>query len=273
MARPTLLSAIALAALALTSLAWAASGPSSSHDSSSLASAAAGRCSKAEAAAVVRRLGWSDLSQVAPVYKVLCGSFAGPGSRTMVASLSGPDNVGMLYWAVFRFSGSDWQLLLKRRQAALLTSVGGDIEESVSIYRSGDPRCCPSGGTRSRLWHWNGARLVAGAWQRAVHLYYFVSPSRNIWCGVGDEDVARCTSRDRPHSATLRTNGTVTICRGARCVGGQSRAPDYPVLHYGETDEQQPFRCRSEVVGITCTVSPSGKGFFINRDGVRRLGP
>ena len=33
----------------------------------------------------------------------------------------GPDNVGMLDWAVFRWSGSDWRLLMKQRQAAILT--------------------------------------------------------------------------------------------------------------------------------------------------------
>jgi hypothetical protein len=263
MARRSLFGAIGLAALALSSLAWA---------SSDRASALAAQCSKAEATAVVRRLGWSDLSAAVPVLKVLCGSFAGPGSRTMVASLNGPENVGMLYWAVFRWSGSEWQLLLKHRHAAVLKAAGGDIEETQSIYRPGDSRCCPSG-SKSRIWHWNGSRLVAGAWQKTVHLYYFVSPSRNIWCGVGDEDIASCTSRNRPHSATLRTNGAVTICRGARCVSGRNYAPGVPVLRYGQTDDQDPFRCRSELVGITCTVSPSGKGFFINKDGVRRVGP
>ena len=153
----------------------------------------------------------------------------------------------------------------------MLTAVGGDIEESQGVYRAGDSRCCPSG-SRSRIWHWNGSRLVAGAWQKAVHLYYFVSPSRNIWCGVGDEDIAYCTSRERPHSAILRTNGTVTICRGARCVSARNYTPGVPVLRYGQTDEQDPFRCRSEVSGVTCTVSPSGKGFLIDKDGVRRVG-
>ena len=45
----------------------------------------------------------------------------------MVASISGQDNVGMLDWAVFRWSGSDWQFLMKQRQAAILSAAGSDI--------------------------------------------------------------------------------------------------------------------------------------------------
>jgi hypothetical protein len=176
-------------------------------------------------------------------------------------------------WAVFRLTRGTWQLVVQRTGFSTLAAAGPDIKETVAVWRRGDPPCNPGGGTKSRLWHWNGSRLLAGAWQKTVHLYYFVSPSRNISCGVGDEDVAHCASRSRPHSATLRPNGTVTICRGARCVGDRSSPPAYPVLRYGETDVQEPFRCRSELVGITCTVSPSGKGFFINRDGVSRVGP
>ena len=237
------------------------------------AASEAGVCSKAEATAVVKRLGWTDLSSIAPVHKVLCGSFAGPGSRTMVASLSGPDNVGMLYWAVFRWSGSDWELLLKRRQAAVLTAVGGDIRESVSIYRSGDPRCCPSGGTRVRVWHWNGSRLVAGPASQVRHFFEFLSPSRNLFCGLRDEDSASCTSFEPPHSVSMRIDGKLSICRGTRCASSGGDYSRVPILGYGKQTEYGLYRCRSEQIGITCTVIRSGKGFLINRDGVRRVGP
>ena len=194
----------------------------------------------------------------------------------MVAFISGRDNVGMLYWAVFRWSGSEWQFLMKQRHAAVLKAVGSDIAETWSIYRPGDPRCCPSGGTKSRLWHWNGSRFAASSWQTTVHLFYFVTPSRNIWCGVGDEGIALCQSKNRPHSAELRTNGEVTICKGPACVGSRNFSPGVPVLAYGQTDDQGIFRCRSELTGVTCTVTRGkgvGKGFLINRDGVSRIGP
>jgi hypothetical protein len=53
---------------------------------------------------------------------------------------------------------------MKRRVAAKLAPAGADVRETTYVFRSGDPRCCPSGGTRSRVWHWNGSRFVAGAW-------------------------------------------------------------------------------------------------------------
>lgn len=43
-----------------------------------------------------------------------------------------------------------------------------DIRETVSILRPGDQHCCPTGGTRSRIWHWNGTRLTAGAWKQST---------------------------------------------------------------------------------------------------------
>lgn len=307
MARSALTGTVALAALALTSLGWAASGPVSSQHPSSLTSSAAGQCSKAEAIAVVKRLGWSDVSTIAPVYKVLCGSFAGPGSRIMVASLYGPDNVGMLYWAVFRWSGSDWDLLLKRRQAAVVTAAGGDIRESVSIYRSGDPRCCPSGGTRSRLWHWNGSRFVAGPWKSAPEpggppgsngkSGYFKTPSANIVCGytvysgsrAGESYVGcRIKSGLKPEPpGTPRgcwTNGDVllraigrTKTGGPICPGDdegdagvlvyESRAR---VLTYGSAWSGGGLRCTSAETGLTCR-NKSGHGFFLSRESWRRF--
>jgi len=250
-------------------------------------SAAAGTCSKAEATAVVRRLGWSDLSTIAPVYKVLCGSFAGPGSRTMVASLYGPDNVGMLYWAVFRWSGSDWEPLLKRRQAALLSAARGDVQESVPVYRSGDPRCCPSGGERSRIWHWNGSRFVAGPWKRSTPgdagARGFLSPSGNIACGMFDGAKNRevvCQSRVPPQKVTLDHTGRVTICRDPtpsntsnECGIGDAGENKVPALAYGRHIIVERFRCDSLVTGVRCVVTATGKGFLINRDGVRRVGP
>ena len=264
---------IALLALISTSLGLAAgTGAGRSAAASAGTFVASGGCSKVEAIAAVKRLGLSDASPTYPVWKVVCGAFAGAGSQVMVASISGSENVGLIYWAVFRRTNGGWQLLMKQRQAAVLTAAGSDIKETVSIYRPGDPRCCPSGGERARLWHWNGSRFAASSWkQTTVHLDYFLSPSRNIWCGVGDEDIAYCQSKNRPHSAELRTDGKVTICNGPVCVDSRNFSPGVPVLAYGQTDEQGVFRCRSELTGVTCTVTRGkavGKGFLINRAGV-----
>ena len=148
-------SVITLLALTLTSLGTAAGSPSTGGTGRSIASQATStasrRCSKGDAIEAVRRLGLSDISADYPVWKVLCGAFTGVGSQAMIALISGPDNVGMLYWAVFRWSGTDWQFVMKQRHAAVLTAAGSDIRERLSNYRDGDPRCCPSGGTKTRI--------------------------------------------------------------------------------------------------------------------------
>ena len=283
--RKYLVGVIAFLALTLTSLGLAAGSPSTGDNgpsgvSSPDTSTASGRCSKAEAIAAVKRLGLSDVSPTYPVWKVLCGSFTGAGSRVMVASISGgPENVGLIYWAVFRWSGSDWRLLMKQRQAAILTAAGSDIRETVN-HREGDPRCCVSGGEKSRIWHWNGTRLVAGPWKLTLaklHLDNFLSPDRNIWCRIIKdviEDDAWCASKAPVRLARLKRNGTVAVCNGTAgdiCFQNWDRGA--PVLRYGQQTEFNGFRCTSETKGITCTVIRSGKGFLINRGGVSRVGP
>ena len=251
-------------------------------------SAASAACSKAEATAVVKRLGLRDISPTNPVYKVLCGAFTGVGSKTMVVSLGGDGaSTGMVYWAVFRGSGSDWQFVMKQRQAAVLTAAGSDIREEVSIFRSGDSRCCPSGGTRSRIWHWNGSSFTASAWKQATkgepEREGFYSPSRNIGCGMFDDSEYRyvnCQSRNLPQNVTMHASGRVTICRDHTpndvnndCNLGDPGEGVIPVLSYGKQITVGRFRCQSLQIGVRCTVISSGKGFLINRDGARRVSP
>ena len=202
----------------------------------------------------------------------------------MVASIYGPENVGMLDWAVFRWSGSDWQLLMKQRRAAILTAAGSDIKETVSIYRPDDSRCCPSGGTKARIWHWNGARLVASPWKQATKgkaeakPTRFDSPSRNIHCWMfdgGGNNYSRgvgCNSDTPRQSVYLSPDGRVKI-RGIPAAWCGCDEPDNPPLAYGRQITVGRYRCRSLRTGVRCTVIQSGKGFLINRSGVTRLGP
>ena len=69
-------------------------------------SATTGRCSKASARKIVAQLGLSDPFVPRPVGRVLCGSFTGPGSQTMVVSLWGEGNSGLVEWTVFRWAGA-----------------------------------------------------------------------------------------------------------------------------------------------------------------------
>jgi hypothetical protein len=295
---------IALLMLASTPLGSAASssrtadgGRSASH----VTSTAAGSCSKAAAIEAVKGLGLRDASPTYPVHKVLCGAFAGAGSRAMVASIPGPDNVGMVYWAVFRWSGGGWQFLMKQRQAAILTAAGSDIRETVSIYRLGDSRCCASGGTKARIWHWGGSRFTAGAWKqvgaasgddKVFPETYFQMPSGNIVCraysGMDDDHtfyagiqcVIKSGLKPQPphtcevaggftlHQLGLGRTGRVAVpgcfddARGARLL---TDPRNKLILAYGQTWTGGGLRCTSAVAGMTCR-NKSGHGFFLSRE-------
>jgi hypothetical protein len=221
-----------------------------------------------------------------PVVAVLCGPFMGPGSRVMVASLaSGGASVTVMGWAVFRLAGGTWQLVMQRKDGAYVSAAGSDIRESVNIMRPGDSHCCPTGGSRARLWHWNGTRFVAGPWKRATkgdpRARGFDSPSLNISCGMFDESGGRyvhCQSRIPPQTARLDADGRVTMCIDPTPKGGANECnlgdrgedPTRP-LAYGKQITVGRFRCVSLEIGVKCTVIKSGKGFLISRDGVERV--
>jgi hypothetical protein len=268
---------VGVSVAALVTLAWAGLATTA-------ASSSASSCSKATAREVVERLGLSMNTPGAdPVGKVLCGAFTGPGSRTMVVVLAGP--TGLLDWVVFRWTGSAWQLVMRQSGGASITAAGSDIRQTISIYRERDPRCCPSGGTKSRLWHWNGTRFVAGPWKQVTRgepePRAFDSPSLNINCFMSDGggvSLVRCQSREPQQRVTMDARGRLTICRNTdplqnSCnLGDRGEGPTRP-LAYGKRITVGRFRCDSLVTGVRCVVTSTGKGFLINRDGVRRLGP
>jgi hypothetical protein len=187
----------------------------------------------------------------------------------------------MLDWVVFRWAGDAWQLLMKRHQSAVLTAAGSDIRETVSIYRPSDSRCCPTGGTKTRIWHWNGSSFTVSPWKLVAkgtgEPSRFDSPSHNIHCFMFDgsgKDYSRgvgCNS-DRPRRmVNMNANGRLTI-RGIPKAWCGCEEPDFPPLGYGKHISVGRFRCLSQQSGVTCTVIQFGKGFLISRAGVRRVG-
>ena len=249
---------------------------------------AAGHCSKPAAVQIVRELHLeAEPGSKYPVAQVLCGAFLGPGVEAMASSIAIPSCGRTGDWLVFRYEGDNWRLVFQSHNGADLTAVGTDIKETQQVLRPTDSHCFPTGGTRSRVWHWNGSRFTSTAWKyskkhaqrkaRATKLHYFESPSHNIWCSSGDEGLAYCATKTPPRSATLEHDGTLTICARRRC-SGPARFGGDPVVGYGRVNEQGGFRCKSEMAGMTCTVMlrgqgfAFGKGFRISRDGVRRVG-
>ena len=258
-----------------------------------------GRCSKAAALTAGKRAHLAYSWVPARVFQVLCGAFAGSGSRVMVASYYGPGNTGVTDWVAFRFVAGKWQQLLTRHEAVQLSAAGPDFRETMSIYRSGDSRCCPSGGTRFRVWHWNGTRLVAGPWTQVKPAApsaagsggsksgYFKTPSGNIQCDWYYGTLVRCgiksglkpVSRKRAGCypnvwVELHTSGAAfalgSYCRGEDAPDAGPFAMGAVVLGYGKTWSGGGLSCASAATGLTCR-NKSGRGFFLSREKWRQF--
>jgi hypothetical protein len=267
--------------LAASSPIYSAEGSSHVPGHSPASPLAAADCSEATARQLVEQHRLNDFGLPNPVRQVLCGAFTGSGSEAMAIAISAPTCWGIQRWAVFAYTSGAWRLVLDQRRFIFpLAVVGSDIREHSPVFRAGDPRCLPSGGSHARVWHWNGTRLTAGPWRQvtpgaAVTSAAFRSPSQNIECGMSDNRSGRlveCWTSRPPQKAKLYLGGRVTICRGsqARCRIGN--AGEVPTLAYGRQTTVGRFRCSSRRIGIACTVISSGKGFLINRSGVRRIG-
>lgn len=255
-------------------------GARGSLSTSGAGAAATADCSKAAATEIVLRLQLNDPEVADPVGKVLCGSFTGPGSQTMVVSLWGPGNSGFIEWVVFRWDGDAWQFVMKQPAAASITAAGSDIRQTLPIYRPDDKRCCPTGGTKTRIWHWNGTRFTVSPWKATKgegEPSRFDSPSHNIHCWMFDgsgKDYTRgvgCNSDTPRRMVNMNADGRLKI-RGTPKAWCGCDEPDFPPLGYGKHISVGRFRCLSQQSGVTCTVIRSGKGFLISRAGVRRLG-
>jgi hypothetical protein len=162
-----------------------------------------------------------------------------------------------------------------------LTLVGSDIRETDSVFRPTDPSCCPSGGTETRIWHWNGTTLTAKKQATSGTYASFYTPTGNIACEMSDNGTAQagidCIMQKPQAKAGLNASGVATICQhqGLRCTGNLGYSPSLPrarQLSYGSADTVGRFRCTSASTGVTCIVTATGKGFFISRQSVRPVG-
>jgi hypothetical protein len=239
-------------------------------------SAAAGTCSTAEAETLAGKYDMGD-ANYGRVGQVLCGPFTGSQSNAMAFSFHWYGCIPVQGWAVFLFSGNAWQLVLRRdREVAVLAAAGSDIRTTVDVFRSGDSHCVPTGGRRSRLWHWDGKQLGAGPWTQvtppkaggARSAANFVSPSRNLACQMMVTDVF-CESVKPRHSVTMSPDAKLNICRGAVCFRDFDGLT--PTLAYGKQKSVGRFRCSSLRAGVKCVVISSARGFLINASGVAKI--
>jgi hypothetical protein len=105
----------------------------------------------------------------------------------------------------------------------------------------------------------------------------FFSPSHNIECSMrdngGSDAGVFCDIYSPPPGAmaALSANGHVTINRrGAGNFGEDARG--FHELPYGSSKTVGRFRCTSALTGVTCVVNATGKGFFLSKQSVKRVG-
>lgn len=102
-------------------------------------------------------------------------------------------------------------------------------------------------------------------------VYEFYSPSQNISCeidyttsGTPTESVF-CETISPPQSVVMSASGSLQTCSGMQCLG--NAGVNTPTLAYGDSTGIGPFRCKSTVASMICTVT-SGQGFSISRTGI-----
>jgi hypothetical protein len=257
------------------------------------AEAAAIDCSARTARQLVDRFRLNSFDLPNPVAQVLCGSFTGPGSEAMAITIAAPTCWPVQRWAVLSFSASQWRLVLDQPAYLIppLEAVGSDIKETTSVSRPGDPRCIPTGGTRARLWHWDGSKLVAGAWTQVdpgepLKNSFFESPPavaatcymvddghQRRWSARASSSGRACTSRRRCCAATAQSRSVASPARPiAVTLAARATRDRHRCSRTARSKVVGRFRCQSLRTGIRCTLAKSGKGFVINRTRAGRVG-
>jgi hypothetical protein len=250
---------------------------------------ASGTCSQATARQLIAEHELNAFLLPNPVEQLLCGPFTGPGSQAMVIAIGPmPTCWPVQRWVVFSLTAGAWKLVLDQSEFINppLVAVGSDIRESAPVFRPGDPRCIPSGGTHTRIWHWDGTRLTAGPWKQVtpgpVRSAAFYSPLPGaISCSMGDDPGRSgvgvyCQSANpqnnpsRQHSVKMSLSGRLTICRGPRCPIGNP-GEGTPTLGFGRQMTVGRFRCLSLRSGMKCVVIRSQRGFLFNAAGVTKI--
>ena len=110
--------------------------------------------------------------------------------------------------------------------------------------------------------------------------HYFETPSHNIGCYI-DAHSGRCDIRSRdwsppPEPASCKKIGldfgqgivvgphrSEFVCAGDTSLGGRA------TLAYGRSARRGTIACLSQPVGVTCTNSANGHGFFLSRQRYR----
>ena len=214
----------------------------------------------------------------------VCGAFLGPGSQAIAVTRRGQQCDPNLIWTVLRFSGGAWQQVPgpwdDGGRILGVTAVGDDLREEQPIFRASDRGCDPTGGSRARIWHWDGTHLAPGPFARAARAdprpqsFAVFTHDVAASCAMHDDSHRRqvsCAYRGtRPFGVRMRTNGRHRTCR---CLNDPGVNDFTRSLASGQRITVGRFRCQVRGFALTCTVTATGKGFRLTDAGtVRRVG-
>jgi hypothetical protein len=141
-----------------------------------------------------------------------------------------------------------------------LKRVGDDIREEQPAFRSADHGCVPTGGSRARLWRWDGTRLKAGAFHRGRRAdprpHAFRVFGGVLACSLRDDHHARrVLCGGRPFGVRLNRAGGASRCRCARPHATRT-------LHAARVGR---FSCHATATTLTCLFA--GRGFALTAAG------
>lgn len=99
--------------------------------------------------------------------QTLCFDFTGDGLKDIVFSGWIFANDGAHYWAAFRAGAEGWTRVIFKRDCCRVRRAtkiriarsGATVVVRQPIFREKDRGCCPTGGTRTGRWRWNGVTL------------------------------------------------------------------------------------------------------------------
>ncbi len=93
--------------------------------------------------------------------RVICHDFTRDGRLDLAVTIASGGTAGDVGFAVFRSTGSGWEVALARSGYKLgIFRIGDDLVSSQPVYRKHDPNCCPTGGFDHVRFHWNRLRFV-----------------------------------------------------------------------------------------------------------------
>ncbi len=177
-----------------------------------------------------------------------------------------------------KYLGTDYDFGSIGQLGQLGPRTSNEATFAMTLFRSQDPRCCPTGRTISPRFHWNGRRLVMTRplLREGVESFEGLQmPSRNIGCVFGQSPrYVRCDVRSGLRPAPPRPRNCdldwayglemTLVSRPKTFCAGDTALAQGPILAYGATLKIEGFTCLSQQIGLRCT-NRAGHGFFLSR--------